>query len=74
MLWKRQWKKDLVTLLTTCANDPNRQHLTLEQKAREGNFLKPNDQIHIPESALLDIVNAAKTSFLSVPYDSAPTQ
>lgn len=37
MLWERQWKKHLTTLLTTYANDPNRQHSTLEQIAREGN-------------------------------------
>lgn len=46
----------------------------MEQIACEGNYPKPNDQMNIPEDALLDTTAAAKTSLLLTPYDMVSAQ
>ncbi|XP_014118271.1 PREDICTED: uncharacterized protein LOC106628956 [Pseudopodoces humilis] len=75
MLWERQWKKHLKQLADAYAKDANKPNLTLEQLAGEGDFQKPRDQARdLPEAALHDITNAAKTSLFVTPDDKVPTQ
>ncbi|XP_015481404.1 uncharacterized protein LOC107203630 isoform X1 [Parus major] len=75
MLWERHWKKNLKTLADNYAKDVNHPNLTIEQMAREGNFLKPTDQARdLPEAVLHDVAAAAKTSLSLTSDDSTPTQ
>lgn len=74
MLWERNWKKKLGTLVTVYQNDPNKPNLILDQITGEGNYLKPTDQFDIPDVALLEISNAAKAALLLTPDEALPVQ
>ncbi|TRZ07376.1 hypothetical protein HGM15179_019734 [Zosterops borbonicus] len=74
LLWERNWKKQLATLVTAYANDTNKPNVILEQIAGEGNYLRPTDQFDIPDSALREIASAAKASLTLVPDESVPSQ
>lgn len=74
-LWERHWKKHLKSLSDKYAEDANKQNLSVEQIAREGDVQRPLDQEkYLPEDALAVIATAAKISLLFTPDDSAPTQ
>ncbi|TRZ05649.1 hypothetical protein HGM15179_021458, partial [Zosterops borbonicus] len=66
LLWERNWKKQLATLVTAYANDTNKPNVILEQIAGEGNYLRPTDQFDIPDSALREIASAVKASLTPI--------
>lgn len=74
MLWERNWKRQLATLVTTLYNDADKPNLVLEQIAGEGNYIKPVDQFDIPDSALREIASLAKVALLLVQDEVVPEQ
>lgn len=53
MLWERQWKRQLSTLVSIYETDPNKHNLVFEQIAGKDDFQKPNDQKRHPRSCTL---------------------
>ncbi|TRZ14259.1 hypothetical protein HGM15179_012841 [Zosterops borbonicus] len=72
LLWERNWKRQLATLVTAYENDANKPNLIFEQIASEGNYLKAADQFDILDSALREIASAAKASLTLVPDETVP--